>query len=92
MNRIAAAAAIATMSAFAIAATSEAAEELPQPHHLATGADSSSVVLVARRYAAFWDTGDVSYAHASLSPNFIDRTLPAGRVRSMKLGESEACA
>jgi predicted ester cyclase len=79
MNRIAATAAIATMSAFAIAGTSEAAENLPQPHHLASGTDSSSAVLAARRYAAFWDTGDESYAHAALSADFRDRTLPVGR-------------
>lgn len=35
--------------------------------------------LAARRYYAFWNTGDASYAKAALSPHFIDRTLPAGR-------------
>jgi len=34
----------------------------------------------ARRYYAFWDTGDVAYAQAALSPDFVDRTRrPAGR-------------
>jgi len=35
--------------------------------------------LAARRYYAFWNTGDAAYAKAALSPQFIDRTLPAGR-------------
>ncbi|GGP20693.1 ester cyclase [Silvimonas iriomotensis] len=60
---------------------------LPQPHHLAvTDANASanasaSVILAARRYAAFWNTGDTRYADAALSADFIDRTLPAGRVQ-----------
>jgi predicted ester cyclase len=35
--------------------------------------------LVARRYYAFWDTGDVAYVHAALASDFVDRNLPAGR-------------
>ncbi|MYM95845.1 ester cyclase [Duganella vulcania] len=33
----------------------------------------------ARRYAAFWNTGDPALAKQALSPDFMDRTLPAGR-------------
>ncbi|CAH2779165.1 MAG: putative lipoprotein [uncultured Paraburkholderia sp.] len=55
---------------------------LPAPHHLAADSHSAraaAVVLAARRYAAFWDTGDESYAKLALSPAFVDRTLPDGR-------------
>jgi len=52
---------------------------LPQPHHLAAASQNAKVVTAARRYAAFWNTGDASYAQAALAPDFIDRTLPAGR-------------
>src|SRR6266478_6612100 len=38
-----------------------------------------AMALAARRYYAFWDTGDVVYANAVLAPDFVDRTLPAGR-------------
>ena len=80
MNRIAITSAVAfATAACAIAASSAATDELPQPHHLAAGPQSATVVTAARRYAAFWDTGDASYAQAALSPDFIDRTLPAGR-------------
>ncbi|MBB5192849.1 putative ester cyclase [Silvimonas terrae] len=69
----------ATLSPFAGADT----DVLPQPHHLAATntPDSASVILAARRYAAFWNTGDTRYADQALSPDFIDRTLPAGRVQ-----------
>ncbi|WP_428718870.1 ester cyclase [Undibacterium curvum] len=38
-----------------------------------------AMTLAARRYYAFWNTGDASYAKAALASDFIDRTLPAGR-------------
>ena len=63
-------------------ANATAAESLPVPLHVAvagTEAQVAASVLAARRYAAFWNTGDVTYATASLSPGFVDRTLPAGR-------------
>jgi predicted ester cyclase len=55
---------------------------LPVPHHLATAASSPQVdasLLAARRYAAFWNTGDEAYAKQALAKDFTDRTLPAGR-------------
>ena len=70
---------VAAASACAIAASSAATDGLPQPHHLAAASQSAEAVTAARRYAAFWDTGDASYAQAALAPDFIDRTLPAGR-------------
>jgi predicted ester cyclase len=56
--------------------------DLPVPHHLAvdtTSAQSDAVVQTARRYAAFWNTGDEAWATLALSPEFVDRTLPDGR-------------
>ncbi|KAA0574074.1 ester cyclase [Azospirillum sp. Sh1] len=55
-----------------------AAEALPQPAHLA-GDAASPTVLAARRYAAFWNSGDEAFARAALAPGFTDRTLPPGR-------------
>ncbi|ORC47034.1 ester cyclase [Burkholderia sp. A27] len=57
-------------------------DALPAPRHLAMNAASeknTAVALAARRYAAFWNTGDEAYAKLALSPAFIDRTLPDGR-------------
>ncbi|WP_013587678.1 ester cyclase [Paraburkholderia phenoliruptrix] len=75
-----AAAALGTLTAAPNALAADAG--LPAPHHLATDSHSASaaaVVLAARRYAAFWDTGEESYATLALSPAFVDRTLPDGR-------------
>ncbi len=66
-------------------------EILPQPHHLAVTDTRASVILAARRYAAFWNTGDTRYADLALSPDFIDRTLPAGRPQG-PLGPRQASA
>ncbi|MET4729231.1 putative ester cyclase [Lysobacter enzymogenes] len=44
-------------------------------------ARSRAVVLAARRYAAFWNTGDPAYARAALAADFADRTLPEGRAQ-----------
>lgn len=66
----------------ALSAHAAKTESLPVPHHVAVdsnSAKSAAVVLTARRYAAFWNTGDETYAKLALSPNFIDRTLPDGR-------------
>nr|WP_258537836.1 ester cyclase [Pandoraea pnomenusa] len=38
-----------------------------------------AMMLAARRYYAFWNTGDASYAKAALAGDFVDRTLPPGR-------------
>src|SRR5471032_2556089 len=56
-------------------------DTLPKPQHVAadSSASAAKVLLTARRYAAFWNTGDEAYARLALSPDFIDRTLPEGR-------------
>ncbi|SDQ39461.1 Predicted ester cyclase [Paraburkholderia fungorum] len=72
--------ALAASSAHAASATDDTA--LPVPHHVAfdtTSAQSEAVVQTARRYAAFWNTGDEAWAKLALSPEFVDRTLPDGR-------------
>jgi predicted ester cyclase len=53
--------------------------DLPRPHHVTADPNSEQMVLAARRYAAFWNTGKPAYAQAALAADFIDRTLPAGR-------------
>lgn len=62
--------------------SAKALENLPVPLHIAIAGDklqTEAGILAARRYAAFWNTGDPSYAKAALAPNFNDLTLPAGR-------------
>lgn len=44
-------------------------------------AQREAVVLAARRYATFWNTGDPSYARAALSDGFVDETPPPGRIQ-----------
>jgi len=61
-----------------------AAEALPEPASLVVdrslpAAQRDAMALAARRYYAFWNTGEAPYAQAALSPAFIDRNLPAGR-------------
>ncbi|CAG4899911.1 ester cyclase [Paraburkholderia saeva] len=79
---VAAFAAATALSSTLPHAAHAADDVLPHPHHLSVGgstAQTAPVVLAARRYAAFWNTGDESYAKQALSPAFIDRTLPEGR-------------
>ena len=66
------AAAASTSDADLIRADHVAAPDTPQ---------AAAAVLAARRYATFWHTGDARYATQALSPAFVDRTLPAGRVQ-----------
>ena len=57
-------------------------ENLPVSLHVAVGGTKQQIeagILAARRYAAFWNTGNIAYAAAALAPAFIDRTLPPGR-------------
>ena len=42
------------------------------------------MILAARRYAAFWNTGEERYAEAALAQNFVDRTRPSGRRQGVK--------
>jgi predicted ester cyclase len=66
------------------APAASAADSLPLPKSVVTdrsipAPQREAMSLAARRYYAFWDTGDVAYANAVLAPDFVDRTLPPGR-------------
>src|SRR5438270_10360065 len=66
------------------AATGSSAEEtLPTPRSIILSAGQEQavqpVILAARRYAAFWNTGEERHAEAALAQSFVDRTLPEGR-------------
>lgn len=65
-------------------ASARAADELPQPKKLTvdrglTCEQTESMLQVARRYYAFWNTGDEAYARAALADDFVDLNLPEGR-------------
>jgi|SRR5580700_3443434 predicted ester cyclase len=71
------------------AATGSSAEKsLPTTRSimLSAGKEQAAqpVILAARRYAAFWNTGEPRYAEAALAKNFVDRTLPSGRLEGLK--------
>jgi predicted ester cyclase len=76
------------IAVFAWAAVASAEETLPPPRSviLTAGQEQAAqpVILAARRYAAFWNTGEVHYAEAALARNFVDRTLPSGRPQGFK--------
>src|SRR5947208_16242780 len=66
------------------AATGSSAEEtLPTPRSiiLSAGQEQAAkpVILAARRYGAFWNTGEERYAEAALAEDFVDRTISSGR-------------
>ena len=73
---------------FSWAAIASAEENLPTPRSiiLTAGQEQAAqpVILAARRYAAFWNTGEASFAEAALAGNFADRTLPSGRLQGIK--------
>ena len=60
------------------AAPAWSATHLPMPAHLSGAAATDKVVLAARRYAAFWQSGD-----PALADDFTDRSLPAGRPQGL---------
>jgi predicted ester cyclase len=63
-------------------------ETLPTPRSVILAAEQEQAaqpaILAARRYAAFWNTGEARYADAALARNFLDRTLPPGRPQGFK--------
>jgi predicted ester cyclase len=72
----------ALAGAGALAAPAHTAEAaLPVPQHLAaaSSAETEAALLAARRYAAFWNTGDPAWAQLALASTFTDHTLPPGR-------------
>lgn len=76
--------AAALLASAAAQAAPAADATLPQPAHVVqdrslSQARRQAMTLAARRYFAFWNTGDESDARLALSPAFVDRTLPPGR-------------
>jgi SnoaL-like polyketide cyclase len=64
--------------------TARPEESLPQPGniHVASALserEAQELLRPARRYYAFWNTGDERYAQAALADNFADLNLPEGR-------------
>ena len=80
--------ALSLIAFFVMAAVALAEETLPTPRSIIfmKGQESAAqpVILAARRYAAFWNTGEERYAEAALAQNFVDRTLPPGRPQGLK--------
>jgi predicted ester cyclase len=76
------------LAVFAGATVAFAQKDLPTPRSiiLAAGQEQAAqpVILAARRYAAFWNTGEAVYAEAAFAQNFFDRTLPSGRLQGLK--------
>ena len=59
-----------------------AGENLPKPKHISVTGNQKNLsanIMAARRYAAFWNTGEEQFADKALAPNFTDQTLPPGR-------------
>lgn len=76
-------AAVAMLSAAQLAAASTT-DDLPRAEvtivdRTLKPAVLDAQLLAARRFYAFWDTGDPRFAELALSPAFTDRTLPPGR-------------
>jgi predicted ester cyclase len=69
-------------------AVASAEETLPTPRSVIVtdGQEQATqrIILAARRYAAFWNTGEAGYAEMALAQNFVDHTLPAGRPQGLK--------
>jgi hypothetical protein len=75
--------------ASSVAAPSYADQPLPQPQkiHIAAGMSTpraQELLMPARRYHAFWNTGDKQYAKAALADEFMDLNLPDGRPQDRK--------
>ena len=78
---------LSLIAVFAAATVACAEETLPTPRSIILTAGqelaAQPVILAARRYAAFWNTGEARYAEAALARNFFDRTLPSGRPQGL---------
>ena len=79
---------LAPASVVMIAYTFAADAALIEPHSLIVDrglprAQVEAQVIAARRYDTFWNTGDEALARAALAPNFIDDTLPTGRLQGV---------
>jgi steroid delta-isomerase-like uncharacterized protein len=79
---------LSLIAAVTVAAVASAEETLPTPRSIILTAGQEQVaqpvILAARRYAAFWNTGEARYAEAAVARDFVDRTLPSGRAQGLK--------
>ena len=76
--------AVALAAGGELQAANAADEVLPAPSSLTVDAslprtEADAAVLAARRFYAFWNTGEERYLAAAIAPGFTDRTLPKGR-------------
>lgn len=60
------------------------ADDLPRPEVTTIDASlpraqADAAILAARRFYAFWNTGEQRHLDAAIAPSFTDRTLPRGR-------------
>jgi predicted ester cyclase len=67
-----------------LVAKADEAVEIPQPKVITTSANSDpsatgKILVPARLYYAFWNTGDERYAQRALATDFVDLNLPDGR-------------
>ncbi len=58
--------------------------QLPEPEMITIDKSHNKeqrelMILAAKNYAAFWDTGEEAYAKKALAEDFIDLNLPEGR-------------
>ena len=76
---------IAVFAAAVVVASAEENLATPGSIIIAKGQEqvAQPVILAARRYAPFWNTGESRYAEAALAPDFSDRTLPVGRPQGL---------
>jgi predicted ester cyclase len=78
---------LSLIAVFVATAVASAEENLPTPRSIifTAGEEQAAqpVILAARRYAAFWNTGGARFAKAALAGNFLDRTLPSGRPQGL---------
>lgn len=80
--------AFATSLTLSVSGPSDAAVASDQPvaRHIAIASDEAAaapLIEAALTYAAFWNSGDESFARRALASGFIDRTLPAGRPQGL---------
>ena len=79
---------VSLIAVFVATAVASVEENLPTPRSiiLTAGQEHAAqpMILAARRYAAFWNTGEERYAEAALAQNFVDRTPPSGRPQGLK--------
>jgi predicted ester cyclase len=76
--------AIVALATAALSFAAFAADGLPLPKSALVdvsipASQREAMSLAARRYYAFWNTGDIAYANDALAPDFVDRNLPPGR-------------